>query len=542
MLTSKVLPFITALLLAPLAAAGQAEGNPVPTASQHAVRDINRIDAFVASPLDLEEIESEDQERDRQGLPHRFAMPDRVSITPWTHGTWEGLPNGDLLWRLRILGREGTTSLNLGFERFKMTPRGRLLLYSADGERLMRPFTAADNETHGQLWTPVLLTDDLVVELTLPAGEAAGLELELSSVNQGYRGFGTEPSTKSGSCNLDVACLDPASSWRREMRAVAGISTGGSLFCTGSLLNNTAKDRKMYLITAQHCPITSLNAPSLVAYWNYQNSFCRAPGSAASGGPGDGQLSQFHTGAFFRASYSGSDMALVELDDPPVTAYKHYWAGWDRSAGDFACSAGSPCAALHHPSRGEKRITYSTTNTATTSYGGTVAPGNGTHIWVKWATDPPGPFSVPGVTEGGSSGSPLYNAAGRFIGQLHGGPSSCGATGNNLSDYYGRLSVSWTGGGTASTQLSAWLDPGSTGVTTIGGIDTGCGPPVSGTWNVTEDCTIEGNATAPADVIVWPGVLLTVADSGALDMDFAGHRLLVRQTGGVLIKKGGRIF
>ena len=78
---------------------------------------------------------------------------------------------------------------------------------------------------------------------------------------------------------------------------------------------------------------------------------------------------------------------------------------------------------------------------------------------------------MPGVTEPGSSGSPLYSQAGRFIGQLHGGPSSCGATGDNLSDYYGRFSVSWTGGGTNSTRLSNWLDAGGTGATTVNGID-----------------------------------------------------------------------
>jgi lysyl endopeptidase len=453
-----------------LPGAGGAQAAIVATASQYAVRDVQRIDSFAPAALDLAAIRVEDAERDRRGLPPRFAIPERLFITPRTHGTWERLPGGLRLWRLRITGRNDTTSLNLGFSRFRLPPQARLLVYSSDGGQMLPPFTAADNEQHGQLWTPVLLTDDLVIELTVPTRRVKGVQLELTSVNQGYRGFGTTAREKSGSCNTDVECLAAEDTWREEMRAVAVISIDGFTLCTGSLLNNTANDRRMFFITAEHCGVDSSSAPSLVAYWNYQNSFCRDPGSAASGGAGDGLLDQFHTGSIFRASYAPSDMTLVELDDPPVPAYNHYWAGWDRSSGDFACTASEPCAALHHPSTDEKRITYSTSNTVTRSYFGS-SPGDGTHIWAKWATDPPGPFTVPGVTEPGSSGSPLYNAAGRFIGQLHGGPSSCGATGDSLSDFYGRFSVSWTGGGSTSTRASDWLDPGNTGAVSLAGVD-----------------------------------------------------------------------
>jgi len=470
------------LLLVFSSAAWAAPEGAVPTAASYQVLDVNSLATVVPAPLDLARLGEEDAQRDSEGLPPRFAVPERVSITPFNQGTWEDLGKGQMLWRLRIIGREGTNSLNLGFTRFKMTDHGRLLLYSTDGGQVLRPFTAQDNEEHGQLWTPVIVTNDLIVELTIPKREMNALQLRLGWINQGYRGFGTitpESYNKSGSCNLDVECLDAGDSWREEMRAVGVISTGGSTFCSGSLINDTANDRKMYFMTANHCSITSGNAASLVVYWNYQNSFCRTPGSAQSGQAGDGSLTQFHTGSFFRAANAPSDFTLVELDDPPVGAYNHFWAGWDRSTGNFTCTAAAPCAGIHHPSTDEKRITYVTTTTATTSYNSTTSPGDGTHVWAHWATDPPGPFTVPGVTEGGSSGSPLYNAAGRFIGQLHGGPSSCGATGDNLSDYYGRFSVSWTGGGTNSTRLSNWLDAGNTGATTIAGIENGggCTPP-----------------------------------------------------------------
>ncbi|MFN7963831.1 MAG: fibronectin type III domain-containing protein [Thermoanaerobaculia bacterium] len=451
------------------------------------VLEVNQVAVVSPPALDLVTLGAEDAARDELGLPPRFAVPERVSITPATQGTWETLPDGRRLWRLRIVATSGTTSLNLGFTRYQMPPGGQLAIYSTDGSEALPRFTAADNEAHGQLWTPVLRGNDLIVELTVPRLQASAVVLELGWINQGYRGFGTQPATDyiySGSCNMDVECLGAGDTWREEMRSVAVISTGGSTFCTGSLLNDTAGDRKMYFITANHCGITSANAASLVAYWNYQNSFCRTPGSAQSGQAGDGTLTQFHTGSFFRASSAASDFTLVELDDPPVAAYNHFWAGWDRSTGDFTCTASVPCATIHHPNTDEKRITYSITNTATTSYNGTTSPGDGTHVWAHWATDPPGPFTVPGVTEPGSSGSPLYNSAGRFIGQLHGGPSSCGATGNNLSDYYGRFSVSWTGGGTSSTRLSNWLDAGGTGAVSIAGLDSGgggCTPPAAPT-------------------------------------------------------------
>jgi hypothetical protein len=74
------------------------------------------------------------------------------------------------------------------------------------------------------------------------------------------------------------------------------------------------------------------------------------------------------------------------------------------------------------------------------------------------------------TTEGGSSGSPLFNQDHRIIGQLWGGGASC----SNLSapDYYGRLSNSWNPSGSNNTnQLKFWLDPNNTGASFIDGFD-----------------------------------------------------------------------
>lgn len=466
-----------ALLVLALALPAAAEV-PAPLAVTLPAAPLSSVSTLDFGPLDRGWLALEDAARSEKDLPPRFAVPHSVHLTPWTSGTWEPLPGGLSLWRLRVRA-EAAASLNLGFTRFRLPAGARLQVYSADLAHVVRPFTAADNQTHGELWTPVVPTDDLVVELVTPTSASREVEVELGQIGQGYRGFGSLDVNvpKSGSCNMDIACLNSADPWRQTARAVGVISLGGSTFCSGSLMNDTARDHKMYFVTAVHCGITSANAASLVVYWNYQNSTCRTPGSTASGGAGDGQLNQFQTGAFFRAANSASDFTLVELDDPPAPSFNLYWAGWDRSGGDvtcpqgncYQCSAASLCAGIHHPNTDEKRITFSQQAIQPASWSSGASPGDGTHLWVHWDPDPvfpPNPSLTipPQVTEPGSSGSPLYDKDRRFVGQLHGGPSACGQTGDNLSDYYGRFSISWSA-------AAPYLDPRNTGELFIDGQD-----------------------------------------------------------------------
>jgi hypothetical protein len=88
------------------------------------------------------------------------------------------------------------------------------------------------------------------------------------------------------------------------------------------------------------------------------------------------------------------------------------------------------------------------------------------HWRVVWDN---GTADTSGVTEPGSSCSPMFDTNHRIIGQLHGGPSACGVGPDSLHDYYGRFSVSWMGGGTPSSSLNGWLDPGNTGASAMDG-------------------------------------------------------------------------
>lgn len=413
---------------------------------------------LVMPALDYAAIAKEDQARELAGLPPRFAIPFPVAATPANSGLWSPAESGSVTWRLDV-ETPGAVSTNLGFTDFQLPSGATLYLYPTNSDGLagttqvVGPFTAADNATHDELWSPVMLANAITVEVTLPIAQVRDLRLTLGQVGSGYRGFGAVAKAvlggqKSGSCNIDVACPEGIG-WENEIGAVAVISTGGSTFCTGFMVNNTANDKKPYFMTANHCGISAGNAASLVVYWNFETSTC--------GGTPDGQLTDFQTGSFFRAANSSSDFTLVELDSAPNPAWKVTYAGWDRT-GNEATTA----VAIHQPGTDEKRISFEFQPTSTTDYLGTSVPGNGTHVRITdWDK---------GTTEPGSSGSPLFDQNHRVIGQLHGGYAACG---NDLEDWYGRFNVSWTGGGSPATRLSDWLDPTGSGALFVDSLGVG---------------------------------------------------------------------
>lgn len=410
--------------------------------------------------VDRAKVKAEDAEREERGEPMRFAVKNDVTVDAAAQsgdGSWEVAEDGTQVWSYRLKS-PGCNSMNFEFCEYDMPVGGSLHVYDTKGKSaISRPFTSLDNNEGGELWTPVIESCDVTLEVNLPEKVSADdMKLSLCSANVGYRGFGTRPESEhgkpstrhrelSGSCNVDVVCdADDGNDWSGEISSVAAISTGGSLFCSGSMVNNVLNDQRPLFLTAYHCGIRSNNAASLVTYWNFETSTC--------GGSPDGTLDQFTTGATLLAGASASDFTLVELNaSPKFLEYEVTYAGWDRSGVDATTAI-----AIHHPSVDEKRISFEYDSTTRTSYGGSSIDTEGTHVRViDWDS---------GTTEGGSSGSPLFDQNHRIIGQLHGGSAACG---NNASDWYGRIYKSWNAG------MSQHLDPGNSGamfVDTLGGI------------------------------------------------------------------------
>ena len=427
--------------------------------------------------LDWAAVFAEDAARGSKDEAPRFAIPHDVRINPKSDGIWERIDRHTMRWSLRVRS-ENAVSLNLGFERWSLPSSASMTISSTDGLMFIRPFTAFDNKEHGELWTPAIQGDDLLIEILVSPREQriVNRNVELTSINVGYRGFYEQGIDRSGSCNYDVVC-EEGDDWWDEIPCVAVISTGGSTFCTGFMVNNTSQDRTPYFMTANHCGVSSSSAPSLVTYWNYQNSYCRVPGSGDSGGAGDGQLNQFNTGATHLTSGSTSDYTLVVMDDSPDDAWEVSYCGWDATGDDSPQGIG-----IHHPATDEKRISFEFEPTTTTSYLGEAIPGDGSHVRIEdWDW---------GTTEPGSSGSPVFNVDHQVIGQLHGGYASCTS---QTSDWYGKFSVSFVAG------LDQFLDSSNSGALTLDTLP-GTGLTVTPGDSTTHKCSYPCNS--PTNEIV----------------------------------------
>ncbi|MFN8178058.1 MAG: proprotein convertase P-domain-containing protein [bacterium] len=433
----------TLILLLPLAAS--ARQGAAPFSENGAGGPLGSVQRYFVPARDGVALSAVADERSRtEGTPFQFADPVPTSITPATHGTWETLPDGARLWRL-FIDAPGATDLNLGFGRFNLPPGATLHVIAPGRDYYEGPYTGED-ATDGQLWLPVTPGSQAVVELYVPPRAKFEPDLELVQVGYGFRDwFHLASPLRQGACNNDVICPvgDP---WRDDIHAEAVYQRSGAWTCSGQMVNNTAADFTPYFETANHCGVNAGNAATMVVYWNFESPTCGALCC--------GSLAQNQTGATWKASYATSDFTLVQLNATPNPDWHVYYAGWDNSGAAVPSVVG-----IHHPNCDEKAISFENDALVITSYLGTTTPGDGSHWEVRhWES---------GVTEPGSSGSGIWDTNHRLVGQLHGGYSSCSLP--HDPDWYGRVSMSWNGGGTPSSRLKDWLDPLNSGVQTLNG-------------------------------------------------------------------------
>ena len=435
-------------LVSPIFSQVQDHGGPVSFKLKNQLKE--NFDIRLMPSFDLNRQLAEDDYNHSNKLgPFRFGYEHIVDFNLLNSGLWDVLDNGDKIWRLKIISA-GALSLNLIFNEFYIADGAHLHVYNNDRSMVVGAYSHSNNNENEALGTNLIKGDEIIIEYFEPNFVSSSSRLNIGMVVHGYRDINNWYPVKvneSGACNMDVVCPDGIP-WENEIRSVARIVVGGGL-CTGTLVNNTLQDGTPYFLTANHCGPSSMG--SAVFRFNYDSPICGSQTTANSQSSAGNSVN----GSTFRASKADSDFGLIELNTTPPASYNVYYAGWDNSG-----NTPQTAVSIHHPSGDVKKISFD--DDPLQSASGLSSVNNSEwriEAWERLTT-----------TEGGSSGSGLWNENYQLVGQLHGGQASCG---NSVNDYYGKFSMSWDGNGSSSAaqRLQNWLDPQNSGVSSLNGYD-----------------------------------------------------------------------
>lgn len=390
----------------------------------------------------------------------RFANKYNVSKTIGSLADAYILPdNSGFIHRIGIKSTNAKT-INLELNNIDVVEGDKLYFYSRSHKQL-RIMNYKELSTRKSVITKPIDGDEVIIELYSRRYKS---DFNIYNINHDFIGiFGIEIGNfgASGSCQVDVAC-DEGDPWHKEERSVCLLIINGSEACSGALINNTNEDGRPLVLTANHCydffntnEESFSNAVTTTEFlFNYNSPWCNGP---------NGSDNDIIIGATQRARNIQSDMILLEMDQFPPTEFYTYYSGWDRINTQPPTGVG-----IHHP-RGDvkKIVTHNITPNnsncmdfdLTDFFGGTIGFMPNSNYWrINWMATTNG-FSV---TENTSSGSPLFNANHRIIGQLFGSGlcdnPNCTDPTNDIANY-GKIFSSWLFGGTPNTSLNSWLDP-----------------------------------------------------------------------------------
>ena len=443
----------------------------------------------------------------REGDPYVFGDVTSVAFNLENSGTWQQLSNGGRLWRLAIRSPDAQ-SMRITYNAFHLPPGGTLHLYDEAGVVVLGAFTSRNNkgtpEVPSAFGTRYVNTNEVTLEYYEPPGGEGVGRLAVDNVYHAREKFFVEgifSNLRALPCHNNVICGDE---WRLQRNSVFLLLVGRGL-CSATLVNNEENDGHLYVLTAAHCiddtPEFSIDGAHVaeisrsllgaIAYWEFQAEDCEGQRH-----PSQELLTSKTTAGFRLLSFDRYhkdvyvDFAVLELLESPLDLsppVHPYFSGWDRNFEQAGEMVG-----IHHPRGNIKKISFG--NSDNRDLAGRrsrdflvrrEARESGEPGIVLTDLVPTSDISqsthydlvyVEGTIEGGSSGSPLFNASGRQIGVLSTGRGDTCAHLNArqaIGSYISVGRIFSATGGFGSTSIGQALTPNDRDATmTITGRDT----------------------------------------------------------------------
>jgi lysyl endopeptidase len=406
----------------------------------------HNIESWYEIKIDSQILQSLSQSKQSKDVAYQFAIPVPVNLNSGNSGCL--YRDGDeTIWVLGIRSKNAK-SLGLILEPFKLPAGAYVYIYDRSKKIIRGAFTDENNYQSAILPTMPVPGEELILEYHVPANAKLEKTLGVSQVSHDYLGILGEDDIKdnryklSQACNQDINCTE-GNQMAIEKRSVCRLLVGGTELCTGFLVNNTNQENRALLITAQHCIANQNDADKSIFVFGYESPWCNGP---------DGRVYHSLSGSVLRSTNADVDFSIVELNTFPPYVYKPYLAGWDISG-----AIPVQTSAIHHPLGDVKKISVDLDQPVSATFSS--MPANSAWKIVQWDI---------GTTEGGSSGSPIFDQNKRVVGILTGGEAVCG---RSVNDYFVKLSVCYNYSQLLWQQVKGWIDPAVTGLKQFNGRD-----------------------------------------------------------------------
>ncbi|MDD3765542.1 MAG: hypothetical protein PHP86_19775, partial [Nevskiales bacterium] len=266
----------------------------------------------------------------------QFAVPQAVSYSARTHGTWT--QDGDAaVWTLDVEIPGAVTSSFAA--RDVVLPEGATLsIAGAEGKAITMD---AKWIVDGRLWSELVDGDRFTLVARMPRSTADDFALTVFEVQGGFR----NPMAKAAGDVVNYACKANASN-RLNARSTGALLINNSTSCTGTLMNNAAGDYRKFFLTASHCAgATDLasndyagKAPGFKVYFNEETPCGQTLGSARTTTPTVGAVHRVRV----------NDHWLVELTGTLPAGV--YFSGFDASG-----TTPTALYAIHHASAKDRQ-------------------------------------------------------------------------------------------------------------------------------------------------------------------------------------------
>jgi PKD repeat protein len=346
---------------------------------------------------------------------------------------------GGLTWTA-LVRAEGATASRLHFTGVNLPDGAELFVFNERGQAY-GPYTGTGRNGNGAFWSEALIGTDTYVHLRVPGGlstaELRGLRFVINDV--GHIGPDYRYVDVWSACEGNANCVKLAkgatthSAVEDAKQAVAHmqfVSGAFIYFCSGGLINDSdnGSDTPPYFLTANHCLSKNNEANSLQTYFNFVDC-------------GNASKPPMATGASILSSSRTSDYTLLLLNEVPTGTTL---LGWNSTP--IATADDTALYRISHPSGAPQAYSEHVVDTSRPTC----------RSW------PRGPWIYSsdtfGATEGGSSGSPVVNAAGEVVGQLS------GACGYETSNVCSNRNATVDGAFAAYfDSVAQWLDPAPSG-------------------------------------------------------------------------------